>query len=151
MNCADSVLNSDELPVRGIDQCPSTLSTQWSLGLVLVKWNRLLALFKRGLIKFMFCWSRSLFKMCKSSAIQKSPIFFFASFHSVNLVLLILGVFAICSLRSPGALTLGLKRCPFSLQTDFYRFKNEHMWNGTVVGYQLMCLRQMDGLSQSIH
>lgn len=48
MNCADSVLNSDELPVRGIDQCPSTLSTQWSPGLVLVKWNRLLALFKRA-------------------------------------------------------------------------------------------------------
>lgn len=25
MNCTDSVLNSDELPERGIDQCPSAL------------------------------------------------------------------------------------------------------------------------------
>lgn len=76
MNCADSVLNSDELPVRGIDQCPSTLSTQWNPGLVLVKWNRLLPLFKRAWLNSCFVGVEAFFKMCKSSVVKKKTLFF---------------------------------------------------------------------------
>lgn len=80
MNCADSVLNSDELPVRGIDQCPSTLSTQWAWALSWLNGTGCW-LFSEGLIIFMFCWSRSLFKMCKSLQF-KGALFF--RLHSGN-------------------------------------------------------------------
>lgn len=115
MNCADSVLNSDELPVRGIDQCPSTLSTQRSPGLVLVKWNRLLALFTAARLNSCFVEAEAFLK-CVNLLRFKRLLFFFhpssSSFHSVNLVLLILGAF--CRLQPE---ILALKLC-LSLKTD---------------------------------
>lgn len=93
MNCADSVLNSDELPVQGIDQCPSTLSAQPSPGLVPAKWNRLLALFTEARLNSCFVEAGAFLKCVNLLAIQKTPIFFSFfcpfSFHSVDLVLLI--------------------------------------------------------------
>lgn len=78
MNCADSVLNSDELPVRGIDQCPSTLSAQPRPGLVLVKWNRLLALFTTARLNSCFVEAEAFLKCVNLLAIQKT--IFFSSF-----------------------------------------------------------------------
>lgn len=78
MNCADSVLKSDELPVRGIDQCPSTLSTQRSPGLVLVKWNRLLALFTTARLNSCFVEAEAFLK-CVNLLRFKRLLFFFSS------------------------------------------------------------------------
>lgn len=75
MNCADSVLNSDELPVRGIDQCPSTLSTQWDPGLVLDKWNRLLALFKRTRLNSCFVEAEAFLKCVNLLCFKGAPFF----------------------------------------------------------------------------
>lgn len=80
MNCADSVLNSDELPVRGIDQCPSTLSTQWNPGLVSVKWNRLLALFRRAWLNSCFVEAEAFLK-CVNLLWLKRVLFFLCSFR----------------------------------------------------------------------
>lgn len=80
MNCADSVLNSDELPVRGIDQCPSTLSAQPSPGLVLVKWNRLLVLFTMARLNSCFVEAEAFLKCVNLLAVQKTPIFFLLLF-----------------------------------------------------------------------
>lgn len=112
MNCTDSVLNSDELPVRGIDQCPSTLSAQPSPGLVLVKWNRLPALFTTARLNSCFVEAEAFLKCVNLLAIQKD-YFFSPPFHSVNSLLLILEAFfsllpQICSLKILDVLDLKL-------------------------------------------
>lgn len=93
MNCTDSVLNSDELPVRGIDQCPSTPSTQPSPGLVLGKWNRLPALFTTARLNSCFVEAEAFLKCVNLLAIEKILLFCPSPFHSLNLVLLILAPF----------------------------------------------------------
>lgn len=125
MNCADSVLNSDELPVRGIDQCPSTLSTQWNPGLVLVKWNRLQDLFKRAWLYSCFVEAEAFLKcvnLCRSRGSNFSPPFiqgsdivclrFSSAAHFAS-------IFAVCSLRT-SRFDSEVKTC------FFFPFKNNH-------------------------
>lgn len=120
MNCADSVLNSDELPVRGIDQCPSTLSTQRSPGLVLVKWNRLLALFTTARLNSCFVEAEAFLKCVNLLRFKRLLFFFFSS-----LLLLSFCEFGAAhfgsvlpfAARDPGVLAPKLKLC-LSLKTD---------------------------------
>lgn len=105
MNCSDSVLNSDELPVRGIDQCPSTLSTQRSPGLVLVKWNRLLALFRTAWLYLCFVEAEAFLKcvnLCVSKESYFLPLLHSGSWHCVSALQCcsFCEHFAICRLRT---------------------------------------------------
>lgn len=153
MNCADSVLNSDELPVRGIDQCPSTLSTQWNPGLVLVKWNRLQDLFKRAWLYSCFVEAEAFLKcvnLCRSRGSNFSPPFiqgsdivclrFSSAAHFAS-------IFAVCSLRT-SRFDSEVKTCFFSpLKTT-----TQPHWNRTIAMNKLTVLPEMGkmGLPQSM-